>query len=213
MWPLDPYGVKQFSEDYPGMRITPSRGSSMIMRGVFSFTAAPEGGQKISDHYQIEIEVPDAFPHALPTVKETGRRIPRDRKHHVNDDGTLCLGSPLRLLHLISIKPNLTGFAENCLVPYFYALTNKLNNGGNFLFGELDHGEKGIVDDFKDLFGLQTRTQVNAALKLLAMRRRVANKNNCPCGCGRRLGKCPIHRKLNVFRKLVPRSWFSKVRQ
>jgi len=210
MLSLDPYGIRQFSKEYPGMRLAPSRGPFTNLKGVFSFTAVSEGGQKITDHYQIEIEVPDAFPHALPTVIETGGRIPLDGIYHVNDDRTLCLGSPLRLLYFISIKPTLSGFAENCLVPYFYALSGKLKNGGKFLFGELAHGEKGIIDDYQDLLGLQTRTQVNAALKLLAMRRRVANKNNCPCGCGRRLGKCSFHRKLNVFRKLVPRSWFSK---
>lgn len=42
--------------------------------------------------------------------------------------------------------------------------------------------------------------------------KRIANKKLCPCGCRLRLGRCPLHHRLNIIRPAAPRSWFSKHR-
>lgn len=204
----DLIGIRKFLTDYPGMSLVPSRGSSLVIKGVFSFSAMPKGKRSITDSYQIKITVPDEFPHAIPTITEMTRKIPRDGKHHVNPDGSLCMGSPLRLLQKISENPNLVGFSENCLVPYLYGVSYKLQIGEEFPFGELPHGEKGILDDYLILFGLKTTGQVKQALILLGMKERIANKQSCPCDCGQRLGKCSFRHKLNQYRKLATRSWF-----
>jgi hypothetical protein len=145
----------------------------------------------------------------LPGVVETANKIPRDCKYHVNRDSTLCLGSPLRLLLKLSQTPSLVGFSEKCLVPYLYAVSKKLQFGGEFAFHELAHGEPGIIADYCDLLGLKNRVQVINVVRLLGMKRRIANKKPCPCECGRRLGRCPLHKKLSSFRKMASRSWFS----
>ena len=139
------------------MSIKPSRSVDLILQGNFSFSAKPNGGITIVDSYQLKITFPVMFPHAIPRVIETGKKIPCDGQHHVNSDNTLCLGSPLRLLKIFSEKPSIVGFAENCLVPFLYAVSNKLQNGGSFVFNELPHGEQGIIDDYLDLFGLDSR--------------------------------------------------------
>ena len=155
MQPINEIGMKEFLKDYPGMSLVPSRGSSLVLKGVFSFSAMPKGKLNIADSYQIQITIPDEFPHAIPTVTETVRKIPRDGKHHVNNsDGSLCMGSPLRLLQKIYEKPNLIGFSESCLIPYLYGVSHKLQTGEEFPFGELAHGDQGILDDYMALFGL-----------------------------------------------------------
>jgi hypothetical protein len=203
------HGVLEFLKDYPGMSIGPSREGELILKGNFRFKANLRNGPVIEDSYTLEISITDRLPLVLPSVKETGNKIPRDGNHHVNPDHTLCLGSPLRLLGKINTKPNLIGFAENCLVPYLYAISHKIQNGGDFIFGELAHGEKGAIDDYIDLFGLKNREQVVNAINLLGIKKRLANKKPCPCGCGKRLGACSFHFKLNNFRKMAPKSWFS----
>ncbi len=195
-------------KDYHGMSIGPSRGTAMILKGTFAFSATHKSGGKITDSYQLEITVPAEFPKLLPTARETGGKIPRDGKHHVNDDKSLCLGSPLRLRLKISEKPTLSGFAENCLVPFLYAVSYKLQNDVEFPFGELSHGEAGIIEDYMEMFGLKSKSEVQYALELLGTRRRIANKQHCPCNCGQRLGKCRLHWALNRFRYLISRSWF-----
>lgn len=200
--------VSEFLKDYPGMSIRPSRGEGVTIKGTFTFCGTPPNGIELCDSFELEIMVPASFPKAVPTVKELSRKIPRDGKHHVNKDETLCLGSPLHLLKKIAERPTLPGFVEKCLVPFLYAVINKLQNGGDFVFSELAHGEAGIIDDYMEIFGLKTKGSVLKAIELLGLKRRVANKLPCPCNCGKRLGACRFHKKLNGLRDFAARSWF-----
>lgn len=204
----DRNNVDQFLKDYPGMAIRPSRDEGKVLKGTFKFCATPPSGIEICDSYELEILVPASFPRAIPMVKELSRKIPRDGKHHINADDTLCLGSPLRLLRELTDHPNLTGFSKQCIVPFLYAVSKKLQTGGDFAFSELAHGKPGIIDDYTELLGLKTDNEVHQALTLLGMKRRIANKMACPCKCGKRLGSCRFHHKLNQYRRVAPRSWF-----
>lgn len=201
--------IIKFLKDYPGMSLQPSQGEDLILKGVFAFKAKPPMGFEITDSYGLEIIIPKNFPKTIPTVKEINGRIPRDGNYHINPDDTLCLGSPLRILKNIYEKPSLSGFAEGCVVPYLYAVSYKLEHGGEFYFGELDHDKKGVIDDYRVLFGLETERQVLYALHLLGMKERIANKKLCPCDCGQRLGRCTYHYKLKSYRKIAPRTWFN----
>lgn len=200
--------LNQFLDDYPGMSIVPYFYAGICLRGKFSFKAIFSDGEVVIDSYNLEILVPEKFPQELPRVKEIGGKIPKNGNFHVNLDETLCLGSPLRLLKIIYKFPNMSGFAKQCLVPYLYAVSYKLRNGGNFIFGELAHGNPGILDDYSNLLCLNDRSQIIKAIQLLGIKKRIANKKPCPCGCGKRLGVCSFHHKLNDFRKMAPVSWF-----
>lgn len=202
------HSLSQFLDDYPGMSTAPCCSSDTYLRGKFNFKAIVPGGEEIEDNFRLEIIVPDKFPQVLPKVKEIGAKIPRNSDFHVNHDGTLCLGSPLRLMRKIYKNPSVSGFANECLVPYLYAVSHKIKNGGNFIFGGLDHDEEGIIDDYSELFGLKDHSQVAEATRLLGLKKRIANKQPCPCGCGKRLGACAFRHRLNEFRKMAPVSWF-----
>lgn len=202
-------GLEEFLDNYPGMSAIPFIDGGMCLRGKLKFRATIPGGDEIQDLYKLEIVIPVNFPNDLPSVKETDGKITRDIANgHLFRDGSLCLGSPLRLLKLISGKPNVNSFIDKCLLPYLYAISHKIKNGGDLLFGELAHGDPGIADDYITLLGLGDSHQVAQALQLLGSKKRIANKKPCPCGCGRRLGNCKFHRLLNEFRKMAPVSWF-----
>ncbi len=201
-------GLSPFLKNYPGMTIRPTTGHGLIMHGKFCFSAQPEGGVEITDTYNLRIEVPKAFPFDLPRVTELDDKIPRTGKYHVNPDGTLCLGSPLRLLWKLSRKPTLSGFASDCLVPYLYAVSHKLKFGGDLPFSELEHGTPGALQDYADLFSLEQPEQAQRALHLLGMKKVLANKQPCPCGCGKKLKACQFNKTISKFRRLAHRSWF-----
>ena len=201
-------GTEEFLVKYPLMVIKPSDSlSSITLGGTFNFDAK-WSNQEINDSYELQINIPLKFPKELPNVIETGKRIPRDGKHHVNPNGDLCYGTPLRMLKILSEEPTLCGFAEKCLIPYLYSMSIKLKYGGDLPFGEVGHGKPGALNDYADLFGLKTSEQAQNALKLLSMKKRGANKKQCPCGCGNRLGKCVFHNKINEYRNLADRKWF-----
>jgi hypothetical protein len=201
-------GLHEFLRDYPLMAIRPSTGKGLQLRGEFSFRAKSKDNEEVSDSFNLTISVPEGFPKIVPRVKENGGRIPRHVDFHINPDGTLCLGSPLRLLMQLSAKATLTGFAEVCLVPYLFAISLKLKDGRRMAFDELPHGTPGMLADYADLFGLGHPAQIRKTLSLLGMKRRIANKRPCPCECGRRLGKCRFNIKVIQIRRLSYRSWF-----
>jgi len=182
----------------------------LVLKGTFSFSATPRNGPTITDSYDIEITVPHEFPSAIPKVRERAKRIPRNGDYHINPDDTLCLGSPLRLLQKIAQEPTLPGFAGKCLVPYLYAVTFKMENGGKFIFDELAHGTRGVLDDYMNLLGVDDEEQVIQTLRILSMKRREGNKMACPCVCGRNLGKCKFNLKIHALRKLASRSWYKE---
>lgn len=201
-------GLDEFLRDYPRMAIQPTANAGLELRGTFAFCGQPENRPAVADSFELTIRVPAAFPADLPSVTETGGKIPRDGHYHVNSDGTLCLGSPLRLLLALSRQPTLGGFATTCLVPYLYAVSHKLLCGGPFVFNELAHGARGALRDYMDLFRLKRPEQAERALRLLGMKRRRANKQVCPCGCGRPVGRCRFNFRLREFRMRAPRAWF-----
>lgn len=204
-------GLQQFLSDYPGMRVLPVTSTELVLEGDFEFGAITEGRPEIGDSYCLRIRVPEQFPAEIPTVVELEERIPRSPDWHVNPDGSLCLGSPLRLLMKLASEPTLAGFASRCLVPYLYATTHKAKFGGPFPFSELKHGRTGELEDYMELLALKRPEQVQRAIRLLGMKKRHANKEACPCDCGQRLGKCAFNKRLNRIRQLTNRSWFQRI--
>jgi hypothetical protein len=206
-------GLRECLRNYPKMAIRPSAGEHLRLRGSFEFAAHHAKEGDLQDSFVLEIIVPCAFPTELPRVTETGGKIPRTPDYHVNQtDHTLCLGSPLSLLLKLSKRPTLDGFADNCLVPYLFAISRKLKTGGSLLFGELAHGQAGILSDYAHIFGLKDAKKVGYVLELLGMKKRRANKLPCPCGCRSRLGRCKFNLRLREFRNLASRPWFRRER-
>ena len=134
-------------------------------------------------------------------------RIPRD--FHKLDSGHLCLGSPIRLRVILAETPSLLSFVERCVIPYLYGYSI-VESGGVLPFGELSHGALGLRDDLASMLGTDDDLVLLGFVRLLAMKKREANKLPCPCGTGMRLGRCH-NRKLNTLREEVGRGWFSSL--
>jgi len=200
--------VNQFLDEYPFMSLVSSRNADVCLRGKLCFKGIISTGKKVEDSYRLEIIIPVKYPKDVPIVKEIGGKIPRHEDYHVNGNGTLCLGSPLRLMLKISKNPSITGFVKNCLIPYLFAVSQKIRNEVNFAFGELEHGIQGLFNDYSNLLGLKDQSDIKQAVKLLSIKKRLANKQECPCGCGKRLGLCKFRNKVNALRKISDKSWF-----
>lgn len=190
------------------MSIKPFHGEEIIIEGNFSFIANFKDFQSVEDNYNLRLVISEDFPYVLPKVYELEGKIPKDHTHHVNPDGTLCLGSPLRLLLKISDNPTINTFVENCLVPFLYSISYKLRNGGPFVFGELEHGIEGVLDDYLEIFDLSSLEQVLNVLFLLGMSEKAAYKQPCPCNCGNKLRKCEFRFKVDNFRKVASRAFY-----
>lgn len=187
---------------YPELALVPSRSRvGATLAGVLRIDHQGPDSTSVQASYAIEMQVPLAFPKALPRVVETERTIPRD--FHRNPDNSLCLGSPLALHLAIREGPTVSGFIERAVVPYLYGHA-VFSRFGEMPFGELDHGYAGLAHDARRIFRLPGRTSPEEFFRLAGMKRRVANKRSCPCHSGLRLGRCHA-RSVNDARRRLGR--------
>jgi hypothetical protein len=198
-------GLQDVLETHPRLRIVPTPYvDALSLKGSLAFDADLAGVGSIRDDYRIAIMVPFRFPLALPSVRELGSRISSD--FHTNPDGTLCLGSPVRLHLALADGPTLLGFIERCIVPFLAGYTYLERTGREWTPG-LAHGDAGLIDDYMSLLRVRDKKGCVEMMDLMGMKRRIANKLPCPCGSLLRVGRCH-HRVLNDLRLRLGRRWW-----
>jgi hypothetical protein len=186
---------------YGGLRLLPSSGMTTCIAGALTFRAQGRSTPMIEDTYDISIEVPDEFPDRIALVWETSGKIPAT--YHKLDNAALCLGSRIRLRLQMAGSLSVLRFVDRCVIPYLYGYSH-FSKTGRMPFGELHHGELGSLQDLARLLGVEMGLAIPYCM-LATMKRRRANKRPCPCGSGRRLGRCH-NRKVNVLRGRIGRS-------
>lgn len=198
------WGLGALLAAHPDLRPLPVVNGGLRLRGEVSFDAESPGYNRIADTFEIELSVPAGFPNELPSVRDLTGRVPKSFHTHPND-GTLCLGSPTRQRLALVRSPSLLGFVTKCVIPYLYGFAHK-EKYGSLPFGELDHGNIGLRADFAALFGVSPGN-ADEMVRLASLKRRRANKFRCPCGGGKRLGRCH-NRRVNRLRDELGRHWF-----
>jgi len=204
--------LEEFLDTHRSMSIRSLNNNGLIVEGKLYFSAKTDGFREVQDFYKIQIKIANTFPSTIPEVQELENKIPHKEEYHVNPDNTLCLGSSLRLLQLLNKKPTIEGFIEYCLIPYLYGVTLKLQDNEKLVFGELAHGEEGIIDEYEKIFEIAGKDSIKRVVQLLSIKKRIANKHICPCGCNNRLGKCrnKLNIRLNQFRYYASRSRYKE---
>lgn len=193
------------------LRRSPSRESGLVsVQGFLAFELEPHGLPKIDDTYRLRIDIRTDREDEIPRVFELDGRIPKDVDEH-NPGGEFCLGSPLTVRLKLGRSPTLVHFVDQCVVPFLYAASWRRQGHSGWPFGELPHYAEGLLDDYQRLFRVSSPESARLALAALCVRSRVANKLACPCGCQRRLGKCPYRQFVASFRPLATRPYFRRI--
>jgi hypothetical protein len=189
----------------PGLTLVPSVSSDVRIEGELRCHRVGRDDVLIDEYYAVQIEVPRGFPRALPRVFETDR-VPHT--FHRNADGSLCLGSPIAQRLAIEEEPTVGGFIDRVIDPYLYSHAYYVRFG-RMPFGELAHGAAGLEDDVRRIFRLPSGTNAEEFLRLASLKRRHANKHQCPCPSGIRLGRChaaAVHEARRRLGRLVCRA-------
>lgn len=193
------------------MRVAPVSSDNIIIVGRVKIYHESEGYPVINQQLEISVNIPSDYPRNPPIFKELGGIIPNTGSFHINPDETICLGSPFSLMVQLQDNNCFNNFFEKLFIPYAYACLLKINHKINFIFGELKHGSKGEIEELAELFKVVDDHQVLECLKALTLKKRIANKKLCPCGCLKKLTQCKTHNYLNSCRLLLPRNNFSKI--
>lgn len=199
--------LEDFLSRNPSLRISNFESNIIELEGGYYLDAQMEGFEHICDDFELRIRFSRRYPSELPKVFETAGKIPRNADHHVNGDGSLCLGSDIKLKSILIKDHRVCAFGSQILDPFLYSLSYKIRHGV-FPYGELAHGEDGLIEDYENLFGVNGKSAVLGVISALGARKRVANKMRCPCGCHQRLGRCDFRFHIAQWRDLGRRRWF-----
>ncbi len=203
---IDEWGVPELLDTYKRLRIQSVKDNCLRLTGNLDFAAEKPGCIQVTDSFELRIEVPFDFPSCPPSVFPLGARIPMD--FHRLEGGALCLGSPTRQRLALSRNPKLSNFFRGFVVPYLYTFV--LHEKGITLpFGELAHGRRGLIDDFKSLYLVNSDEAAIGLVYLTSRPKRKANHQPCPCGSELRLSRCTEHHRIVLNnRKSLGRLWF-----
>jgi hypothetical protein len=200
------WGVEELLRKYPDLRIVPSRDETLKVGGDLHFRVRGPTRDVVEDSYCIELRIPPGFPTVIPAVLETGGRIPRT--YHKLTDGSLCLAAPTELRLKLGPSSTLSDLIERFVVPYLFGYSY-YERHGVIPYGELEHGREGLRQYFASLYGVTDRNAAQELVRLTSLKKRPANKELCPCGSDRRLGKCH-HLIVNDLRTKLGRACFER---
>ena len=191
----------------PKIRIASLSEQNVILSGELYLKARLDGCQAIERTYKLKIVIEKGYPSKLPQVYDESDYFPRSQVYHVYEDGSFCLGSDFKIKSVLNSDPSIDAFIQRIIEPFLYAVSHRIQYG-TYPYGELAHGEQGLLDDYEEMFSVNGKGAVLTVLKALGKRKRVANKLACPCGCQMRLGRCNYRFTLNQWRNVERRRWF-----
>lgn len=203
---IDESGIGELLATYKRLRIQAAKDGYLQIVGTLEFTAEKPGNARITDSFELRIEIPLSFPSSPPLVFELGNRVPNNFHRLVG--GALCLGSPTRQRLALARNPNVASFFREFVIPYLYSFALHEQHA-TLPFGELAHGTRGIIDDFKSFYFVASDDAAIGLVHLTSRPKRKANRQLCPCGSRLRLSRCKSHHRVVLeLRKCLGRMWF-----
>lgn len=156
------------------------------VRGEIQFRAQYLDNEQVDESYLIELELMPSYPSLPPISRELGGRIPNT--FHTFSNGILCLGAPIAVKMTFAQNPTLLAFVKTQLIPYLYSFTYMVVHK-SLPYGELDHGAKGILRYYTELFQIDSAVTCLRFLYILASQE-YRGHLMCPCESGSILRKC-----------------------
>lgn len=185
---------EKVKENYPALEISKTA-STYNINGDIRFITSVKG-EVFDDLYSIEIALSKKYPEELPTIREVGGRIERIIDHHVNKDGTLCVGVIAEVKNELGKHYTLLEYIDKIVVNYLSQYSYK-EKYGEWPYGESEHYIEGVLKYYLKEYKLKNYAEVLTFLKELAQFKfRPKGHERCRCGCGRLVKNCSRQKLL-----------------
>jgi SEC-C motif len=158
-----------------------------------SFIVEDDQGQP-QGYFDIEVQVPAAYPYAFPTLKETSEKIlPRTQDRHIDVNGVICYENP-RTLELSRHQGiTLIDFFRRYVQPFFcWQLLYDMEGPGEL--GSWSHGTKGIKEFYEDKLRTNDEQEIRTILSAMVKHSVPSRNASCICGSDKKYKRC--HMKL-----------------
>ena len=181
--------IEEFILTYPQFTFNKSKG-----RIEGEFELKNESTDLVLETYELEIFFSNrSFVSQFPQVYEISEKIPRIADRHMYENGMLCLATSLDEFINCSRGINLSYFTEKIIKPFLATQTLiSLGEIDSFPQGEYSHGKKGILESYKEYFGLKSLDEAFLMLKALALK--MGRNERCFCNGQKKYKQC--HLKL-----------------
>ena len=178
--------VVSVSTKYPSLSISKTE-DGYILKGILVMNKTYDE-VPLYHEFNIEIQVPNAFPNQIPKVFAAKEDIPVGFQHFLVD-GELCLGAMCELRTFLTHTPSLTAFIDELLMSYLYA-AEYYRTYGIAPYGERSHGIKGTREAYKERYRTDDDHLLNTLLLFLSGYKKYRGHCSCPCGSGQKFRDC-----------------------
>lgn len=166
----------------------------------------PIGTHRITDRYEIRLDIPDSYPDMPPIAFETGGKITQSFMHFMGR-GNFCLEAPVEVRRRFSLHKNLCRFIDDQIIPYLATYSYK-KEYGKPPFGERSHGVPGLLEYYAEFLQLDNAQPIPVLRLLKCLADSVFLPNiMCPCGSGKRFGDCHYQKIEELRPHYTPREF------
>ena len=142
--------------------------------------------------FEIEVQVPTAYPYAFPILKEVSEKIPREDNFHMGKDGTACVENPRKIEILQRQGVSLFDFFSRYAHPYFCWQLVAKEDGLDGLPG-WSHGSTGIKEYYKEVIGAGNEVLIKKMISLIVNRNLPGRNDLCFCDSGQKYKWCHMN--------------------
>lgn len=171
--------------------------------------------ETVSIEEEISISIPSGYPINLPYVfvLSHGNVVNLGAEYHFyTDTGQLCLGNSWEVRKKLLHDPTLNNLMTSLIIPHIAGATFKLLHGSAFPQGEYAHGIDGKLEGLASFFSISKDVGVILnILSFLSQSKRVANKVQCPFGCGKEYKECHCKGDFQDLKILFPQKEISAI--
>jgi hypothetical protein len=172
-------------------------GEGFVIKGSIDVIDA-DGGYW--DTYDVSILIPAGYPLEIPILIETSKKIERHEDWH-NRDGICCLSTNAKMYSVLGKNMTLFNWLEKFAHPFLANHVFRIKTG-NYANNEFDHGTKGIIQGYCEIFNFTNEFEVIERLSLICGNKKIGRNDLCFCGVGKKYKKCflinPKYHYLNI---------------
>lgn len=145
---------------------------------------------KLWGHFEVLIMINESeYPYTIPVVIEKTNIIKRDWDFHISKDGVCCLDIPHKLLKIKKRGINFEEFYREVIYPFFANYHFK-DSTGEYANGEYKHHFAGIVQYYREEYGLDNIEDIIALLEAATYGIKYQPNQECPLCRGRKYKHC-----------------------
>ena len=194
---------EKLKEKHMGISILRRENQEYSISGTISLDDPDTG--KIWESYSVRIIIPSLYPKELPSIYETGNKIPKER--HINNDGSCCLAPTVEMWLILGSSYTLIDFIDKLVIPYL-ANQKLVECGQGWNNGEYAHGGKGLLEYYKVSLKINKTDAVLNCLNNLKKISTIRKSATCYCGSGIKFKDCHesrIQKLLEIDPSLIIR--------